>query len=287
MLLDNLVHIPMLSDFPLEQALKCRSAAIACSSEKSSALISGLEAMGATALTLNVIALQPMPDNRDLDAALDQLDRYDWIILSSTHGAHFFVRRLQERGIALKQERTPHICAIGPATRKTLEKCGLQVDLIPEEFVAEGILLALVNYYGNQRNLAGRRILLPRAQKARDLLPQALAAAGAVVDVVSCYRNVLGSVPENVVLKLKTAPPDLLVFTSSSAVKNFVTIMGDEEAERMLHAATTAALGPITAATLQTFGKKADILPEENTIPSLLEAIRQHFSKHSFAGGKH
>jgi uroporphyrinogen III methyltransferase / synthase len=268
----------MSQDFPLEWALKNKSAAIACSSEKSDALTSGLEAMGAAVLVLNVIALHPIPDNRDLDAALDDLDRYDWVVISSTHGAQFFVLRMQQRRVTLKDGENPRLCAVGPATAKFLRESGLRVDLIPEEFVAEGILRALAKYYGDPRNLAGRRFLLPRAQEARDVLPQALLDAGAIVDVVPCYRNVPGSVPPAVVHRLKAAPPDLLVFTSSSTVKNFLTIMGSDEGRRVLQAAKVAALGPITAATIQNCGKKVEILPKKNTIPSLLEAIRKHFS---------
>jgi uroporphyrinogen III methyltransferase / synthase len=260
-----------------ERALENKVAAIACSSEKGGALSSGLEVMGAQVLTLNVIALHPIPDNVELDEALDELDRYDWAILTSTYGAHLFAQRLREREISPDSRQILKICAIGPATARVLRKSGLQVDLMPEDFVAEGVLRALEEYYGGRKGLAGRCILLPRAQEARDVLPESLRSAGAIVKVVSCYKNVLGSISQEVMQRLKVFPPDLLVCTSASAVNNLLTLIGSEEGQRLLRATTTAALGPVTAAAMQTHGKKADILPEENTIPSLLQAIREHF----------
>lgn len=264
-------------DSPSERVLENKLAAIACSSEKAGALSAGLQAMGAEVLTLNVIELHTIPDNSELDEALDELNRYDWVILTSAYGARLFVRRLQERGISPDSRSNLKIGAIGPATAEILRESGLLVDLTPEDFIAEGILRALEEYYGSRQDLAGRCILLPRAQEARDVLPKSLRSAGAFVNVVPCYRNVPGSLPREVKQKLNAFPPDLLVFTSASAVNNFMTLMGNEEGQRLLRAATAAVLGPITAAAMQSHGKKADILPEENTIPSLLHAIQAHF----------
>jgi uroporphyrinogen III methyltransferase / synthase len=266
-----------------ERVLENKVAAIACSSEKAGALSSGLEAMGAEVLTLNVIALYAIPGNMGLDEALDDLGRYDWTILTSTYGAQLFVQSLLQRKISLERSRNFKICAIGPATAKVLTESGLQVDLIPKDFVAEGILRALKEYYGGGKGLVGRRILLPRAEEARDVLPQSLRGAGTNVKIVPCYRNALGSIPQKITQRLKAFPPDLLVFTSASAVNNFLTLVGSDEGQRLLGAATIAALGPVTAAAIQTQGKKADIFPEKNTIPSLLQAIQEHFTACSSA----
>jgi uroporphyrinogen III methyltransferase / synthase len=259
-------------------ALKNKSAAIACSSEKASSLAAGLEAMGAAVLTMNVITLEPIADNRKLEESLGDLGHYEWIIITSTFAAQIFARRLRQRGVSLKERSTPRLCAVGPATKAELVKEGLAVDLIPDEFVAEGIVQALERYHGGPQGLTGRNFLLPRALEARDALPQALEEAGAAVDIVPCYRNVPGTIPKATVESLETNPPDLLVFTSSSTVRNFVAIVGTDQGRRLFHKAKIAALGPITAAAIEAFGKKPEILPQENTIPSLLEAIRRHFS---------
>ena len=264
-----------------ERALEHKVAAVACSSEKAGVLSSGLQAMGAEVLILNVIALQPIPDNMAFDAALDELGRYDWAILTSAYGAKLFAQRLREREISFAGLSALKIGAIGPSTAKILTESGLRVDLIPENFVAEGILRALEEYHGSRRHLGGKRILLPRAQEARDILPRSLRIAGAIVKVVPCYRNSLGTIPQEVKQKMKAFPPDLLVFTSASAVNNLLTLLGSEAGRSLLRATTAAALGPITAAAMQTHGKKAEILPRENTIPSLLQAIREHFADFS------
>jgi uroporphyrinogen III methyltransferase / synthase len=260
-----------------ERALENKVAAIACSREKAGALSSGLRDLGAEVLMLNIIALHPIPDNIELDEALNELGRYDWAILTSAYGAQLFARRLQELKISLDRSKDIKICAIGPATAKILRESGVRVDLIPENFVAEGVLLALEEYYGGSKGLAGKSILLPRAQEARDVLPQSLRSSGAIVKIIPCYRNALGNVSREMMEKLKSFPPDLLIFTSASAVNNFLMLIGSEEGQRLLLASTTAALGPITAAAMQTHGKKADILPEESTISSLLQAIQAHF----------
>jgi len=267
----------MSNDYPLKKELENKVVAIACSSEKAVSLSPGLQAMGAEVLMLNVMEISPISDNFKLEEALNELDRYDWAILTSAYGAQFFVRRLKDSQRTVEGRSRPRICAIGPATATVLRESGLPVDLIPENFVAEGILSALESYYSGRQGLSGKRILIPRAEDARDVLPQSLRSAGALVNIVPCYRNVLGFIPQETSQRLKTFPPDLLVFTSASAVNNFLVLLGESEGQRLIRTVTTAALGPITSAAMATNGKKADILPEESTIPSLLRAIGAHF----------
>jgi uroporphyrinogen III methyltransferase/synthase len=121
------------------------------------------------------------------------------------------------------------------------------------------------------------RILLPRARHARDLLPDALERIGARVDMVACYENILPEIDRDQVQAVLRRPPDLLVFTSASTVRNFITMLGSEGAREVLRQSTVAALGPITAHTLAAYGKQAEIRPGANTIPSLLDAIRRYF----------
>jgi uroporphyrinogen III methyltransferase/synthase len=170
----------------------------------------------------------------------------------------------------------PRICAIGPATAAALKNGGLQVSLVPKEFVAEGVIHALAEIHGGMHGLAGTRHLIPRALQARDLIPDALRAAGARVDVVPCYETIMPSLTPEQLGRYRDHPADLIVFTSSSTVDNFVHLFGCEESTRMMHQATVATLGPITARTLTAHGKPADIVPAQNTISALLEAIRKH-----------
>lgn len=250
---------------------------IACSELKSESLAAGLRALGAEVLVLPVISIRGTADKRALDAALDELNEYAWIIFTSAYGVRFFLNRIEERSIPRDRCKGLQICAVGPATAAALEASGIAVALVPKEYVAEGILAALAEKHGGLQGLAGSRVLMPRAREARDLLPRSLEAAGARVDVVACYENSLPQIDRKTLQSVVTHPPQLLVFTSSSAVYNFISLLGSEDAGRVLGRAAAAALGPITAGALASFGKEAEIVPRENTIASLLDAIRLYY----------
>jgi uroporphyrinogen III methyltransferase/synthase len=188
------------------------------------------------------------------------------------------MQRMRERGIRAGLEGMPKICAIGPATAEALGGFGHRADLVPEQYIAEGVVKALGTYYGGIQRLAGRSILLPRAQEARELIPEALAAAGARVDVVPCYRTVRGEIDPNAVQRLRERSPDLLVFTSSSTIRNLINILGPERGRSVLQESTVAVLGPVVGNTAQSFGKRPEIVPSENTVPALLKAIREYYS---------
>ena len=252
--------------------LQNKTVLVACSEKKRADLISPLEAMGGIVVFLPVIAVREIEDKSKLDEALEKLEHYSWIIFTSAYGVAFFAQRLNERGIEIPNGAK--ICAIGPATARALEECGFEVALVPQNFVAEGIIEELESYYGDLSRLSGKRILLPRALQARDVLPDGLAAAGADMDVVPCYCTVQGEINPDSVRALQQLNPDLMVFTSSSAVRNFVEIAGQDLALRMMRQAAVSVIGPITADTVKSYGKLPEIVPKENTIASLIEAIR-------------
>jgi uroporphyrinogen III methyltransferase/synthase len=264
---------------PASIPLQGRSVAVACSPEKSARLLEGLREMGARVERLPVIAIHELEDQGALDAALLNRDCYSWIIFTSSYGALVFARRMQAMGLAGELARLKNICAVGPGTAATLRESGMNVSLIPDEFVAEGVLHSLASRHGGLQGLAGLRILLPRAREARDVLPRELTAAGARVDVIPCYETVRGKIDPATRSNLLAHPPDLLVFTSSSTVRNFVGILGRESAGSLLTRAVVASLGPITADSLKSYGKEAEVLPHENSIPALLEAIRAYFCR--------
>jgi uroporphyrinogen III methyltransferase/synthase len=263
---------------PAQVPLKGKYAAVACSPDKSAGLLNGLRAMGAIVEPLAVIAIRELEDQSALDAALLNRECYSWILFTSSYAAQIFARRMRATGLTGELARLKNVCAVGPGTAATLREAGIGVSLIPDEFVAEGVLRALAARHGGPQGLAGLRILFPRAREARDVLPRELGAAGARVDVIACYETVQGVIDPMVRNSLLLRGPDLLVFTSSSAVRNFVSLLGAENATILLNRASVAALGPITAASLESCGRKPEILPRENTIPALLEAIREHFA---------
>lgn len=210
-----------------------------------------------------------------MDRAISSLQKYDWIIFTSAHGVEFFVKRLNECGYG--SQRIPKICAVGPATAASVKQFGHKTALIPSQYVAEGVFQALVDYYGGIDQMTGLNILIPRAEKAREFLPEALAEAGVNVDTVPCYQTVRAEKDPDAMQKLQENRPDLLVFTSSSTINNLMDILGTDSGRKMLMESTVAVIGPITASTAEGFGKPPDIMPRENTISSLLEAIREYY----------
>lgn len=254
---------------------------VVCSAKKVEDLVCGLKAMGANVLPFPILEAQEVEDKGPLDKALASLQEYAWIIFTSSYGVSFFMQRMDELRIARNVRAFPKICAVGTATAGTLQEYGVEATLIPKKFVAEGVLEALEKYHGGLRRLSGQRILLPRAKEARDVLPRSLAAAGAQADVVPCYQTVRAELDEGIIRKVRAQIPDLLVFTSSSAVKNLIGILGEEDGTKILMNATVAALGPITAGTVESYHKSVDIMPKESTMASLIGAIRKHYADRS------
>jgi len=224
-----------------------------------------LEALGAETLLAPVIEIQDPADPKPLDCAIERLDHYDWLIFTSVNGVEHFVRRLDRSQRDLRALRA-RLCAIGPATKAAIEALHLHVDRMPDEYVAESLVAAFA-----QDDLNGKRILLPRAAVARDLAPVALRERGAVVDVVEAYRT---GVPGDAAPRLQTAlahKPAWITFTSSSTVKNFVSLAGTEAAKQ----ARIASIGPITSATARELGLTVNAEADPHTMAGLIEAITQ------------
>jgi uroporphyrinogen III methyltransferase/synthase len=222
-----------------------------------------LEALGAEAILLPAIEIREAADPGALDRAIACLNSYDWLIFTSVNGVRYFVERLDASGCDLRSLRAK-LCAIGPATRAAVEALHLKVNLMPEEYVAESLVAAF-----DSVDLSGRRILLPRAAVARDLVPVELARRGATVDVVEAYRTVA---PENLVERAREVlarRPHWITFTSSSTVKNFVAAAGREAPTGV----KIASIGPVTSATLRELGLAAEIEANPHTIEGLVAAI--------------
>jgi len=230
-----------------------------------------LRGLGADAIELPVISLQPPIDPVPLDQAIERLASYDWLIFTSVNGVRFFLDRLDESRHDLRSLKA-RICAIGPATRRAVEDLHLKVDLIPEEYVAESLVQAFAGV-----QLAGQRILLPRAAVARDLIPDELGKLGAQVEVVEAYRNI---VPEDAVACAReifsaSRKPDWVTFTSSSTVKNLLAAAGRD----VLEGVRIASIGPVTSETAHSHGLKIDAEAKEYTLDGLVEAILERESR--------
>ncbi len=231
--------------------------------EQAGTLAGRLRELGAEAIELPTIEIAPAADYAPLDRAIANLACYDWLLFTSANGVRYFTERLDRSAADLRSLRA-RICAIGPATRAAVEALHLKCDLMGREYVAEGLLEAFAAH-----DLAGRRILLPRAAVARDLVPAELARRGAVVDVVEAYRTVIPEDAADRAREVLAGRPDAITFTSSSTVQNFVAIAGAES----LAGVKVFSIGPITSATARSLGIEVTAEAREFTIDGLLAAI--------------
>jgi uroporphyrinogen III methyltransferase/synthase len=234
-----------------------------------------LVAYGAEPVEIPTIALVPPVSWQAIDQAIGRLGEYSWLILTSVNGVKPFMDRLRLAGKDARALAHLRICAIGPRTAHELERHGIVPDIVPSEYQAEGILVALGSH-----DLRGKRVLIPRAESAREILPDQLSRMGATVEVIPVYRTVAPSIDlTSLKERIDAGAIDVVTFTSSSTVRNFVDMVGGGREARRLGAKTRiACIGPITARSAEECGFQVTIMPEENTIPALAQAIVRHFS---------
>jgi uroporphyrinogen III methyltransferase/synthase len=242
--------------------------------EQASELVGRLSSLGAECLECPTIRVAPPDDWAPLDAAIDRLGTYDWLVLTSVNGVNFFFRRLYEKGKDVRALGNVRTATIGPATAKRLRDFGVRSDIVPETYRAESIIEAFKN-----EPVQGKRILLPRAKEARPILPVELRKMGATVDEIAAYKT--EQAMENVdmlINRLEEGSVDIVTFTSSSTVRNFKTLLPPEGFERLMEGVAVACIGPITADIARELGFKVDIEAQEYTIAGLCEAILQYYA---------
>ena len=246
------------------------------SSDQASELVARLEELGAETIAMPTIQILPAEDSDAIDAACDDADTFDWIVFTSANGVeHFMSRFLARRDV--RDLKGVRICAVGPATTESVQRYGMRVAITPAEYRSEGVLAAL----GAVEDLSGKRVLLPRAQIAREVLGDELRKTGAEVVELTAYRTELGGdTGQRVYRMLLDREIDAVTFSSASTVRNFVSILGSEQAADLLRTTTVAAIGPVTAEAAQHLGITAAVVPNEYTIPALVDALVTHFRKH-------
>ena len=239
-----------------------RTVVVTRAAEQAGGLAARLRQLGARVIEWPTIAIGPAASYAALDGAIARLESYDWLIFTSVNGVRCFVERLdgsQRDWRALRGR----LCAIGPATRRALEQLHLKVDVTPAEYVAESLLEAF-----SKDDLTGKRVLLPRAAVARDVIPEELRRRGALIDVVEAYRT---GMPEQARQPLP-AKPDWITFTSSSTVRNFVEAQG----VGVLEGVSIASIGPVTSETVRQYGLTVTVEAKPYTIDGLLNTLIQY-----------
>jgi uroporphyrinogen III methyltransferase/synthase len=229
-----------------------------------------LEALGAEVFEFPTIGIQPPQDFGPLDEAIRDLDSFDWLVFTSVNGVEALVQRLKHHGLDLRAiPRHAKVAAIGPATAQSIEAAGLRVDVTPEEYRAEALIGAL-----KDDSLEGKRVMIPRAKVAREVLPERLREAGADVVVPPAYESVPSDEgKERLTQLLENGEVDCVTFTASSTVDNFVRAFGEGDVGRLLSETRIACIGPITASTARGYNLRVDAEADEYTIPGLVRAV--------------
>jgi uroporphyrinogen III methyltransferase/synthase len=247
--------------------------------DQAAELVDRLVALGAEPVEAPMIRIVPPEDLGPLRRAASQPDAFDLIVFTSANAVDAFMTVLLTGERDLRALKGPQLCAVGTATAEKLASYGLKVDLMPTEFRAEALAAALVD----RGTLDGARVLLPRADIGREIIAEQLRAAGALVTDVIAYRTILEDTQRegdpDVYGMLLEGRIDVVTFTSASAVRNFATVYGRDQAADLLKATAVAAIGPVTADAADQLGIQVSIQPATYTVPELVEAIAAYFSR--------
>ena len=240
--------------------------------EQAAVLTNGLEELGAEVIVVPTIEIIPPSSFAELDRAISELDRVDYLVLTSVNAVSAFFDRLRTQGYDARALAGLKTVVVGPKSAEALAAHGVDADLLPEDYHAEGIVALLKD------RVYGKRLLYPKAALARDLIPAALTSAGAEVIAPIAYTS---APPVNAAESLRQALADrldLLTFTASSTVKNFVDLLGAEHVT-LAQKIPVASIGPLTSKTAIELGFNVIIEPDESTIHALLEAIKDYFEQ--------
>lgn len=254
----------------LTSSLRGRRVLVTRAAEQAPDTVALLRQYGAEVLECPTIQLLPPRQWEPVDHAIRRLSEFDWLILTSVNGVRFFLGRMQELGIEFGQLHSCKICAVGSKTGQLLGSYGLEPELIPEQFTGEGIVHAF-----GAIELRGARILFPKADGARDLIPQKLREFGAIVVDPVVYQNVIPEqLSEAAQIVLQQHTLDAVVFSSPSTVRNFVRLVGNAtDLQELLSGVVIASIGPITTQAVREAGLVVAVEPDRSTMESLIAAL--------------
>jgi uroporphyrinogen III methyltransferase/synthase len=231
-----------------------------------------LEDLGAEVIEFPTIKIVS-PENWDeLDAAIDKIGSYNWLIFTSANGVKFFFKRFFEKDKDIRDLKGIKICAVGDKTASFIKRYGIKVNLIPEVFNAEGLIKSFASGLTDS-GLKGVRFLLPRAEEAREIFPEKVRELGGEIDVAIGYRAVKPEVHGKRLRRfLKEGKISVATFTSAATFNNFMSIMEDDALE-LLKGVAIAVIGPVTAKAVEKAGLKVSIMPKEATIDAMVKSI--------------
>ncbi|HEY6331356.1 MAG TPA: uroporphyrinogen-III synthase [Blastocatellia bacterium] len=235
-----------------------------------------LEAMGAEVICVPAIQTVAPESWEQLDAAIDRINLYDWVVFTSSNAVGFFAQRLVTLGRELTQLSGITSVAIGPGTFEAMGELGIHTDVVARDSKAEGALAAIIEHAGGQEKVRGQRFLLPRSAIARDVLPNGLRGLGADVDAVEAYTTVKPKVDiAPVIARLEEGTVDAVAFTSSSTVSNFADLISPGRLIALLDGVLIGCIGPATAHTARALGLQKIVEPTVHTAPALIDSLAE------------
>jgi uroporphyrinogen III methyltransferase/synthase len=260
-----------------------------------------LEELGAEIIEFPTIEVVPPDRWEELDNSIDKIGSYNWLIFTSANGIKFFFKRFFEKNRDIRDLKGIRICAIGSKTASEIRKYGLKVDLVPEEFNAEGLIEAFMKEIEKMRSpeakkkpnlsisqlpkfstskpLNGLRVLMPRAEVAREIFPEKIRELGGEIDVVTAYRAIKPEIHGKRLRRfLKEGKISIATFTSAATFNNFLSIM-DNDAQELLKDVAIAVIGPVAAKAVEKAGLKVNIMPKQATIEAMVQEIIEWVKK--------
>jgi len=236
-------------------------------SEEAARSVESLEALGAEVLIAPMVRIEPPDDSQPLDEAIRRLDSFDWLIFTSSNGVRYFFDRLENLGLDLRALGGIKVAAIGPTTSESLKNYRLQADLVPDSFRSEGLIDAL------RSEVAGRRILLARADRGRALLLEELSRI-AEVEPVTAYRNRdADSIPAEVLERIEEGSVDWVTLTSPAIAERFHGLLSEPARRQIGPRIRLASLSPVTSAAITRLGWPVALEAKVTTWEGLVDAI--------------
>ncbi|MCL0066516.1 uroporphyrinogen-III C-methyltransferase [Thermodesulfovibrionales bacterium] len=237
-----------------------------------------LEDLGAEIFEVQTTKIVPPASYSEIDSTIDRIEDYNWLMFTSANGFRYFIKRFVDRDKDIRDLKGIKICAIGTKTAEAIRNYGIKIDLVPKEFNAEGLIMAFVKGHsvqeaGGDKNLEGLKILLPRADIAREIFPQKVRELGGKIDTPATYRAIkLEKHGKRLKQFLKEGRISMATFTSAATFNNFIDIVG-EEAIDFLRGTAIASIGPVTTKAIEVAGLKVTIMPQEATIKAMVDDI--------------
>jgi uroporphyrinogen III methyltransferase / synthase len=273
-IIGEVVNLKSITDWYETLPLFGKTFVITRAEDQAESFIHMLEERGAEAFLYSSIKTIPPANWGPLDKSLEVLSSYDGLIFTSVNGVHFFSQRLKEKNKDIRELKGVRIYAIGPKTEQAVRDLNINVDTVPDNYVAESLIESI-----GKENIEGKKFLLPRATIAREILPNTLREMGASIDVVHAYQTIRPESSESSFLnRLNEGRIDVITFTSSSTVTNFLGRLDKEQLEK-LNKIIIACIGPVTQKTAENYGLKVAIVPNKYTIAGLISAIETYFKK--------